>query len=240
MLDRIVASGSLKPREFGKTRAGELAAHRLLYDGAACAACDTHGCGLPGAPCSGGAGSPTGILVPLRDERWHYGGLGPFGNNRFRSTAPGGGWTPMSAVRCWTARIWTRRSQRSAAIRRGSHTAVTGAKQRWPSCLVSTAAQFCRVSAPRRSNFIASSTTSHWGQRKAARRCPPKPARGRSAFNRGCSVRSCHCWNLVLVAVAEAADPDTAIGHQDGGAFDRRCFQRRCADASEFGLGSIA
>jgi hypothetical protein len=30
MLDRIVASGSLKPREFGKTRAGELAAHRLL------------------------------------------------------------------------------------------------------------------------------------------------------------------------------------------------------------------
>ncbi len=30
MLDRIVATGSLKPREFGGTRSGEMAAHRLL------------------------------------------------------------------------------------------------------------------------------------------------------------------------------------------------------------------
>jgi hypothetical protein len=30
LLDRIVGSGSLKPREFGQTRAGEMAAHRLL------------------------------------------------------------------------------------------------------------------------------------------------------------------------------------------------------------------
>jgi hypothetical protein len=30
LLDRIVASGSLKPRAFGQTRAGEMAAHRLL------------------------------------------------------------------------------------------------------------------------------------------------------------------------------------------------------------------